>query len=197
MTPHKELIRNTVAVCDCLWPTASVLLYIKPILIEFFLHQNCFHIIISFVSFLTLIDIGHLNSQSEQSDANDKLLVLDFTNLIINQYTIKWHWKLCVWRSGRKPASQQQEDVSLQEGVASECGGVVFAEGVALKELKDVEGTGLNALWPIRWHIQSRTGAQPTRWQKSLMNIKWVTCESLSLLFSLKNVFYWEKTWIL
>uniref|UniRef100_A0A3Q3X3L8 Solute carrier family 22 member 6 n=1 Tax=Mola mola TaxID=94237 RepID=A0A3Q3X3L8_MOLML len=38
------------------------------------------------------------------------------------------------------------DDVSLQEGVASECGGVVSAEGVALKELRDVEGTGLNAL---------------------------------------------------
>ncbi|XP_073336003.1 solute carrier family 22 member 6 isoform X1 [Pagrus major] len=48
--------------------------------------------------------------------------------------------------SGRKPATQQQEGVSLHEGGASESGGVVSTEGVALKELKDAEGTGLNAL---------------------------------------------------
>ncbi len=36
--------------------------------------------------------------------------------------------------------------MSLHEGGASECGGVVLTEGVSLKELKDAEGGGLNAL---------------------------------------------------
>lgn len=67
------------------------------------------------------------------------------------------NWKLSVWRSGRKPATQQQEGLSSREGGASESGDVVSTEGVALKELKDAEGTGLNALWPIRQH-----------WQKSM-----------------------------
>ncbi|XP_068187869.1 solute carrier family 22 member 6-like [Antennarius striatus] len=46
--------------------------------------------------------------------------------------------------SGRKPAPQ--ESVSLCEGGASECGGVISAEGMPLKEPKDVEEDGLNAL---------------------------------------------------
>lgn len=47
-------------------------------------------------------------------------------------------------RSGRTSAPQHQEDVSLREEGVSERGGEV--SGVPLKELKDVEGTGLNAL---------------------------------------------------
>lgn len=46
-------------------------------------------------------------------------------------------------RSGREPTPQRQEDVSLREGGVSEHGEV---SDVPLKELKDVEGTGLNAL---------------------------------------------------
>lgn len=46
--------------------------------------------------------------------------------------------------SGRKPAPQQQEGMPLQEGGTSVF--VASTEGVALKELKDAEGTGLNAL---------------------------------------------------
>lgn len=46
-------------------------------------------------------------------------------------------------RSGRKPTPQHQEDLSLREGGVSERGEV---SDVPLKELKDVEGTGLNAL---------------------------------------------------
>ncbi|KAI3374085.1 hypothetical protein L3Q82_022651, partial [Scortum barcoo] len=42
--------------------------------------------------------------------------------------------------SGRSPTPQQEEDRSFKEGVASDAG------GVALKELKEAEGTGLNAL---------------------------------------------------
>ncbi|XP_068600722.1 solute carrier family 22 member 6-like [Brachionichthys hirsutus] len=45
--------------------------------------------------------------------------------------------------SGRKPTAQ--ESTSLCEGGASECGGVVSAEDVPLKELQDVEEAGLNA----------------------------------------------------
>ncbi|XP_070839904.1 solute carrier family 22 member 6 isoform X1 [Chaetodon trifascialis] len=48
--------------------------------------------------------------------------------------------------SGRKPAPQHQEGVSLQEGGAPVPDSVILTEGVALKELKDAEGTGLNAL---------------------------------------------------
>lgn len=47
-------------------------------------------------------------------------------------------------RSGRKPTPHHQEDVSLREGGVFEHGDQV--SGVPLKELKDVEGTGLNAL---------------------------------------------------
>lgn len=47
-------------------------------------------------------------------------------------------------RSGRKSTPQQQENVYLREGGASEHGDQVSS--VPLKELKDVEGTGLNAL---------------------------------------------------
>lgn len=46
-------------------------------------------------------------------------------------------------RSGRKPSPHHQEDVSLQEGGFSERAEV---SDTPLKELKDVEGTGLNAL---------------------------------------------------
>ncbi|XP_070773648.1 solute carrier family 22 member 6 [Enoplosus armatus] len=48
--------------------------------------------------------------------------------------------------SGVRPAAQQQEGVSLKEGGVSECGGVVSTESLALKELKEAEGSGLNAL---------------------------------------------------
>lgn len=46
-------------------------------------------------------------------------------------------------RSGRKSAPQHQEDVSLKDGGVSERGEV---SDVPLKEIKDVEGSGLNAL---------------------------------------------------
>ncbi|XP_041808603.1 solute carrier family 22 member 6 [Chelmon rostratus] len=48
--------------------------------------------------------------------------------------------------SGRNHAPQHQEGVLLQEGGAPGREGVISMEGVALKELKDAEGTGLNAL---------------------------------------------------
>ncbi|XP_069395879.1 solute carrier family 22 member 6 [Paralichthys olivaceus] len=53
--------------------------------------------------------------------------------------------------SGRSPATRQKEGVSLREGMISEdliksCGGMVSKEGVTLKERKETEGTGLNAL---------------------------------------------------
>ncbi|XP_051250927.1 solute carrier family 22 member 6 isoform X2 [Dicentrarchus labrax] len=48
--------------------------------------------------------------------------------------------------SGRSPTPPQQESVSLNEGGALGHVGVVMTEGVALKEMKDSEGTGLNAL---------------------------------------------------
>uniref|UniRef100_A0A671TQL0 Solute carrier family 22 member 6 n=1 Tax=Sparus aurata TaxID=8175 RepID=A0A671TQL0_SPAAU len=48
--------------------------------------------------------------------------------------------------SGRKPATQQQDGLSSNEGGAYESGDLVSTEGVPLKELKDAEGTGLNAL---------------------------------------------------
>ncbi|XP_076606703.1 solute carrier family 22 member 6 [Chaetodon auriga] len=48
--------------------------------------------------------------------------------------------------SGTKPAPRHQEGASLQEGGAPVRDGVILTEGVALKELKDAEGTGLNAL---------------------------------------------------
>ncbi|XP_044078484.1 solute carrier family 22 member 6 [Siniperca chuatsi] len=48
--------------------------------------------------------------------------------------------------SEASPAPQQQEGVSLKEGGTFDCGGVVSTEGVSLKELKEAEGTGLNAL---------------------------------------------------
>lgn len=48
------------------------------------------------------------------------------------------------FRSGRNPTPQHQEDVSLREGGVSKQGEEV--SDVPLKELKDVEGTGLNAL---------------------------------------------------
>lgn len=47
--------------------------------------------------------------------------------------------------SGRIPTSPQQ-GLSLHDGVTAESGGGVSSEDVPLKELKDVEGTGLNAL---------------------------------------------------
>lgn len=46
-------------------------------------------------------------------------------------------------RSGRKSTPQNQEDVLIREGGVSERGDV---SDIPLKELKDVEGTGLNAL---------------------------------------------------
>lgn len=52
---------------------------------------------------------------------------------------------MSVWRSGRSPA-HQHEGVSLNEGVASEDDQVASKEGVVVKELKEAEGTGLNAL---------------------------------------------------
>ncbi|XP_071362256.1 solute carrier family 22 member 6 [Trachinotus anak] len=49
--------------------------------------------------------------------------------------------------SGRSPAPRQKEGMSLQEGMVSgDDIGMVSQGGVALKELKDTEGTGLNAL---------------------------------------------------
>eukprot|EP00066_Takifugu_rubripes_P020216 XP_011609482.1 PREDICTED: solute carrier family 22 member 8-like [Takifugu rubripes] len=54
----------------------------------------------------------------------------------INDVEEKW--------SGRKSTPHHQEDVSLREGGVCEHGDQV--SGVPLKELKDVEGTGLNAL---------------------------------------------------
>lgn len=45
-----------------------------------------------------------------------------------------------------RPAPRQEEGVSLKEGGDSCIGGVVSAESVALKELKEAEGIGLNAL---------------------------------------------------
>ncbi|KAM3602193.1 uncharacterized protein V6R79_025968 [Siganus canaliculatus] len=48
--------------------------------------------------------------------------------------------------SGRSTTPSKKKGVSLREGGASCSGGVVLAEGVALKDLKDAEGTGLNAL---------------------------------------------------
>lgn len=48
--------------------------------------------------------------------------------------------------SGRNPAPQREVDVSLREGGASGCGSVASTEGVALKVLKEAEGSGLNAL---------------------------------------------------
>ncbi|XP_056910354.1 solute carrier family 22 member 6 [Takifugu flavidus] len=54
----------------------------------------------------------------------------------INDVEDKW--------SGRKSTPHHQEDVSLREGGVCEHGDQV--SGVPLKELKDVEGTGLNAL---------------------------------------------------
>ncbi|KAF0022911.1 hypothetical protein F2P81_024892 [Scophthalmus maximus] len=48
--------------------------------------------------------------------------------------------------SGINIASRQKEGVSLQGGVVSNDGGVVSNDCVALKELKEIEATGLNAL---------------------------------------------------
>ncbi|XP_068565410.1 solute carrier family 22 member 6-A [Cebidichthys violaceus] len=48
--------------------------------------------------------------------------------------------------SGTSPASQKEEGVSLKEAVDIGVGGVASTEGVTLKELKEAEGTGLNAL---------------------------------------------------
>ncbi|XP_054481699.1 solute carrier family 22 member 6-A isoform X1 [Anoplopoma fimbria] len=48
--------------------------------------------------------------------------------------------------SGTSPAPRQEEGVSLKEGVDFGGRGVVSTEGVTLKELKEAEGTGLNAL---------------------------------------------------
>ncbi|XP_023283932.1 solute carrier family 22 member 6-like isoform X1 [Seriola lalandi dorsalis] len=49
--------------------------------------------------------------------------------------------------SARSPAPRQKEDVSLQEGMVSANDiGMVSQGDIALKELKETEGTGLNAL---------------------------------------------------
>ncbi|XP_034539856.1 solute carrier family 22 member 6-A [Notolabrus celidotus] len=48
--------------------------------------------------------------------------------------------------SGESPAHKNQESTSLKEGGPGVDEGVVSSEGVALKELKELEGTGLNAL---------------------------------------------------
>lgn len=71
------------------------------------------------------------------------------------------NWKLSVWRSGISPAPCQQEGVSLKEGVVSDDGGVASMEVVSLKELKEAEGTGLNALWPIRRLHWTTTSQMP------------------------------------
>ncbi|KAL7389675.1 hypothetical protein ABVT39_008102 [Epinephelus coioides] len=56
----------------------------------------------------------------------------------INDVEEKW--------SRLRPAPRREEGVSLKEGGDSCIGGVVSAESVALKELKEAEGIGLNAL---------------------------------------------------
>ncbi|XP_074528252.1 solute carrier family 22 member 6 [Halichoeres trimaculatus] len=48
--------------------------------------------------------------------------------------------------SGRSHSHKHQENMSLKEGSPGVDGVVVSTEGVALKELKEIEGTGLNAL---------------------------------------------------
>ncbi|KAM7373794.1 hypothetical protein PAMP_006497 [Pampus punctatissimus] len=48
--------------------------------------------------------------------------------------------------SGRSATHQQKEDVCLKGGMASEDDQVVSKDSMALKELKEAEGTGLNAL---------------------------------------------------
>ncbi|XP_065819104.1 solute carrier family 22 member 6 [Labrus bergylta] len=48
--------------------------------------------------------------------------------------------------SGGSSSPQQHEGVALKEGCPGDMGSVVSTEGVALKELRDAEGTGLNAL---------------------------------------------------
>lgn len=72
----------------------------------------------------------------EHCDACTCLSIIGFTinNLVFS-----------VYRSGKRPASPQ-EGLSLHDGVTAESGGEVSSEDVPLKELKDVEGTGLNAL---------------------------------------------------
>ncbi|XP_049896894.1 solute carrier family 22 member 6 [Epinephelus moara] len=56
----------------------------------------------------------------------------------INDVEEKW--------SRLRPAPRREEGVSLKEGGDSCVGGMVSAESVALKELKEAEGIGLNAL---------------------------------------------------
>lgn len=154
---------------------------------------------LSFFSAAALISMN-FNGMSEERDANaNKLLPL--TN---NEWNIN-NWKLCVWRSGRKP-TQHLEGVSLQEGVVSGCEGVVSQGGVGLKEPKDTEGTGLNALWPVRWHQSEPAGwkldqsdcwteIQPTRWLKTQMIILKSTneCQLSAWGFLLQNINICDK----
>lgn len=82
-----------------------------------------------------------------KSSWNIVVLVLACNHLSIIGFESNY-LELSVWRSGRSPTSPQQ-GLSLHDGVTAESGGGVPSEDVPLKELKDVEGTGLNALWPI------------------------------------------------
>lgn len=82
------------------------------------------------------------------------MLLLAWICLSVIGLTIN-NLQISLWRSGISPSSKQQ-DVSLRDGVTAESGGVASLEDVPLKELKDVEGTGLNALWLISQRNQSQ-----------------------------------------
>lgn len=64
-----------------------------------------------------------------------RVMLILSCNLIIN----------CFSRSGRRPAPHQQEGVTTDNNDVPGVG-VVSTEGLALKELKERTGTGLNAL---------------------------------------------------
>lgn len=86
-----------------------------------------------------------------------------------------------MWRAGESPAPQQEEGVSLKEGRAPDDGGVVSTEGVALKDLKEAEGTGLNILWPIlrsQWQLD---------WTSTNQTAESFFCASVKIHFSENN----------